>query len=252
MATVAALGEVASGLLELHGQHQHRALVQANSAALDAFGGVDRGPLDEARSRLRALQEEATALGGDARQRAREAEILAYQIEEIEVAAIEDGGEDERLEAEEERLAAADAHREAAAAALAALRGADDDGAVDRLAAAAGALAGRPALAPQEARVLASMAELGDLAGDLRTVLETWEDDPERLEAVRARRHRFHELGRKYGDDLDAVLAFADDARVLPAVARRAGRARRRPRRRGRSGGRRTRRRRAGGCRSAP
>jgi DNA repair protein RecN (Recombination protein N) len=57
------------------------------------------------------------------------------------------------------------------------------------------------------------MAELSDLSTELRTVVETWEDDPRRLDEVRARRQLFHQLVRKYGDTLGEVLAFADRAR---------------------------------------
>ena len=65
-------------------------------------------------------------------------------------------------------------------------------------------------------------ADAADVASELRTVVETWEDDPERLEEVRARRQLLRELARKYGEGVAGVLAFADEAR------RPAGRARRR------------------------
>ncbi len=49
MVTAAVLAERAQQLLELHGQHQHRALVTAGAQrqALDAYGGVDRAPLED-------------------------------------------------------------------------------------------------------------------------------------------------------------------------------------------------------------
>ncbi|HEY1466089.1 MAG TPA: hypothetical protein VGF11_03460, partial [Acidimicrobiales bacterium] len=52
---------------------------------------------------------------------------------------------------------------------------------------------------------------------ELRQVVETWEDDPERLEAVRARRQLLHELGRKYGTTPGEVIAFAERARTTLA-----------------------------------
>ncbi|MGO8872051.1 MAG: DNA repair protein RecN [Acidimicrobiales bacterium] len=222
MASIGALAEVAGGLLELHGQHEHQSLVHAAAQrrALDAFGRVDLGALEQARHRLRLLEADSEALGGDARQREREVDLLRYQIDEIDCAAIEDGAEDGRLELEEARLAAAADHRRAAAAALAVVSGPDDAGALDRLAEASGALTGRPPLAGLEDRVRSAMAELSDLATELRIVVETWEDDPERLEAVRGRRQLFHQLQRKYGNDLDEVLAFASSARArLAAIA---------------------------------
>ncbi len=223
-APVGALTEAATGLLELHGQHQHRTLVvpEAQRRALDAFGAIDTGPLESARSRLAALLREADGLGGDADQRAREAEVLKFQVDEIDAAGLNDPDEDAVLEAEEDRLAEASAHREAAAVALGALEGTDGSivevGAVDRLAQASGALTGRPPLHALDQRVRAAMAELGDLAGELRSVVETWEDDPERLDEVRSRRRLLHELVRKYGSSLDTVMAYGDAGRARLAA----------------------------------
>ena len=50
-------------------------------------------------------------------------------------------------------------------------------------------------------------------------MVETWEDDPARLEELRRRRQLLHQLRRKYGDSLDEVLAFADDVRLRLAAA---------------------------------
>jgi DNA repair protein RecN (Recombination protein N) len=216
MATVGSLSEAAGGFIELHGQHQHQALLhpEAQRRTLDLFAGIDLAPLRAARQALTRLTDESSALGGDARQRAREADLLRYQIDEIAAAAIEDPDEDARLEQEEDRLAAASDHRQAAAVALAAIAGGTDGSALDLLATASSALAGRDPLAGADARVRASMAELSDLATELRGVVETWDDDPERLAEVRARRQLFHQLQRKYGDSLDEVLAFAGRART--------------------------------------
>ena len=219
MVPVHALAEAAAGRLELHGQHQHRTLVRpaTQRQALDHHGHIDLTGLRAATAHLGALTAEREALGGDARERARQADLLRYQREEIAAAGIEDADEDARLEIEEERLAAAGALREAAAAALEALSEAPVDSALDRMAAAASALAGRDPLAGLDARVRAAMAELSDLAIELRAVVETWEDDPERLEQVRGRRQLLHELQRKYGGTLVEVVAFG--ARVAGELA---------------------------------
>jgi DNA repair protein RecN (Recombination protein N) len=203
MASVGALAEVAEGLVE------------AQRQALDHYGGIDVGPLDRARHQLRRLTDERDALGGDARQRAHQRDLLDFQIAEIEEAHIDDMAEDAGLEAEEERLADTAAHRQAATVALTALSEAEEASAVDRLAEAAGALGGRGPLSALHDRVRAAMAELADLATELRSVVETWDDDPERLAAIRGRRQLLRELQRKYGDDLAEVAAFAVTARRL-------------------------------------
>ncbi|HWE70672.1 MAG TPA: hypothetical protein VG205_09930, partial [Acidimicrobiales bacterium] len=99
--------------------------------------------------------------------------------------------------------------------------------ALDRLSEASGALAGRAPLSALDARVRSAMAELTDVTSELRTVVETWEDDPERLEGIRTRRQRLHELQRKYGSSLGEVVGFAAGARQqLDAIERREERAR--------------------------
>jgi DNA repair protein RecN (Recombination protein N) len=214
MVTVGVLAERAQQLLELHGQHQHRALTTAGAQrrALDAYGGVNRDGLEACRAELAKLAEELARYGGDGSERAREADFLRFQLEEITTAAIADADEDGRLAAEEERLASAADHRQAAAEAVAVIADLEDSSAVERLAQADRSLSGRAALAAYEARVRAQMAELSDLVTDLRVVVDTWEEDPARLSAVRERRQRFRDLQRKYGPELANVLSYADEA----------------------------------------
>jgi DNA repair protein RecN (Recombination protein N) len=224
MAPMSALAEASTSVIELHGQHQHRSLVHpaTQRQSLDHYGHIDLSELRATSAALRSLTEERAALGGDAQQRAREADLLRYQIEEIDSAAIEDPEEDDRLEIEEDRLAAAGALRLAAAAALEALSEAPADSALDRMAEVSGALGGHPPLAELDGRVRATMAELSDLAIELRAVVETWDDNPERLAQVRGRRQHFHELERKYGATLAEVVAFAAEAgRQLAAIEER-------------------------------
>ncbi len=101
------------------------------------------------------------------------------------------------------------AHRAAAASALAELEGGSTEAAVlDLLGQAEGALAARPAFGEWSNRLRAAQAELGDVASDLRGVVETWEDDPERLADVQTRRRLLADLRHKYGSTLAEVSAF--------------------------------------------
>jgi DNA repair protein RecN (Recombination protein N) len=89
-ATVAALAEAASGLVDLHGQHDHQSLLApaTQRAALDVYGDVDTSALREARARLAVLQAELAALGGSARERAREIDLLRFQVAELDAAGL--------------------------------------------------------------------------------------------------------------------------------------------------------------------
>lgn len=227
MVPASTLGDLGARLVDLHGQHAHQSLLTtaAQRRALDRFADIDVDGLEEARARLRSLASELEQLGGDERARAREIELLSFQVAEITGARIDDVDEGGALSAEEDRLADAAAHRQAAAEALVALNG--DDGALDSSGAAIAALASRPPFEDVEKRLRGVVAELGDVAGDLRHLSESLQNDPGRLEEVRVRRKLLGELRRKYGETLGDVLAFAEDAaerlRLLESVEARAG-----------------------------
>ncbi len=228
MVPASVLAETGADLVDLHGQHAHQSFLAqaAQRAALDAFGGVDLTPVEEARARLAAIDESLAGLGGDGRSRARELDLLAFQLEELDGARLGDPEEDEMLAREESTLADATAHREAAATALASLRGDGSGpasgvgaavGAVEALGTAVDAVAARAPLAEIETRLRSLEAELADAASELRQAHEQLEDDPERLAAIRGRRQVLAGLRRKYGDTLADVIAFADAARARRA-----------------------------------
>ncbi|HYN35316.1 MAG TPA: AAA family ATPase, partial [Ilumatobacteraceae bacterium] len=221
LATVASLAEAAADTVDLHGQHAHQSLLSTATqrAALDEYGAIDLGDLRAARARLTEIDAELAALGGDERARAREIDLLRFQVDELDAADVVDAAEDERLDAEESVLADATAHRDAAAAAVASTS--DDGGAHDAIATALGALDGRSPFAQQAVRLRDVLAELDDVVGEIRAVGEQIDESPERLAEIRERRQVLKNLRRKYGDDLAAVMAFhADSADRLAELER--------------------------------
>jgi DNA repair protein RecN (Recombination protein N) len=214
LATAGALAEWGARLVDLHGQHAHQSLLApaTQRAALDRFGAVDRDALTAARAEVDRIASALEALGGDARARARELDLLRFQTSELDRAQLDDENEELRLEAEEDLLAGAQAHREAGAAAVQLLSA--DGGVADALAATIAAVAGRSPFTDQEARLRALAVELNDVAADLRAGAELIDEDPERLEHARSRRQLLRDLRRKYGDTLGEVVAFAADARA--------------------------------------
>ena len=214
LATATELGELGRGLVDLHGQHAHQSLLSARSqrAALDRFASVDLAPLARARDRVRAVDEALASLGGDARARARELDLLRFQLAELEAAHLDDPDEDVELEAEEDALADAAAHRDAASVGYDALLG--DGGALDAVGQAMGAVAGRRPFADIESRLRTLQAELAEAASDLRQAGDAIVDEPERLDQIRGRRRMLRDLCRKYGERLSEVMAFESEART--------------------------------------
>ncbi len=217
MAPASALAEATSQLLEIHGQHEHQSLISATAQrnVLDAFANTDLSELRQWRTRLRELVASLEELGGDASSRARDADVLRYQVEEILGAHISGPDEDESLRVEEVRLADASAYRAAATEALELLEPTvdpDESGALQALQRAASFLAGRELFDEHRERMVAAALELSDVVSSLRGAVESWDDDPERLVEVGERRRLLAELRRKYGQELSEVLAFGERA----------------------------------------
>ena len=211
MATVASLLEHGERLVDLHGQHAHQSLLTtaAQRSALDRYAGTDLQALRDARARLTEIDASLAALGGDVRTRAREIDLLRFQRDEIDAASIADLDEERQLEEQEDLLSSAQAHREAAYRALAAVD--DDGGALDSLGTAVSSLGSRAPFSEALVRLRGAIAEVRDLAADLRRLAETIDDDPARLAVVRERRQLLRELRRKYGETLADVAAYRDD-----------------------------------------
>ncbi len=206
LATAASLADAIGDAVDLHGQHAHQRLLTTATqrAALDRYGDVDLGPLRSARARLTEIDAALAALGGDERARAREIDLLRFQVAELAAAEVADPDEDDALDAEESVLADAGAHRAAGAAAHAAIA----EGARDRIGEALAMIDHRSPYALHAGRLRDLLAELDDVVGELRDTAEAIDESPERLDQVRARRQLLRDLRRKYGADLAAVIAF--------------------------------------------
>jgi len=210
LATVAQLAEHGARLVDLHGQHAHQSLLGAAAQrdALDAHAGIDLGPLRAARARVTEIDAALATLGGDERARAREIDLLRFQVDELVAAGLDDPDEDDRLRALADVLADATGHRDAAQTALSAL--VDESGATEAMALALRALEGRAPFDTETGRLRDLLAELDDVARDLRAHSEDIEADPERLAAIGERRRVLTDLRRKYGDTLTEVIAWRE------------------------------------------
>ena len=178
--------------------------------ALDRFAGIDSSGLLAARRRVGTLERRQEELGGDERARVREMDLLRYQLDEID-RADPHPGEEAALSNEEDVLADAVGHRDAAGVAVELLGG--DHGVIDRLARAVAAIQDRAPFGAALDRMRSAAAELDDILADLRTASDNIEPDDERLDQIRQRRHLLVELRRKYGDDLESVLDHARTSR---------------------------------------
>ncbi|WP_101786939.1 DNA repair protein RecN [Nonomuraea indica] len=224
---VGTLTYLADDLVAVHGQMDQQRLLQParQRAALDRYAGDDLvKPLrayTQAYKRHKQVAAQLDELTTRARERAQEADLLRFGLEEIEKVDPKPG-EDVELRGEEERLSHADALRGAATGAHAALLGdpmQTADGARDVISLLGEARAAVDAVRDFDAE-LAGMADrlaeagylIADVATDLAAYAESVEADPARLAAVQERRALLSGLIRKYGEDSSAVLAWAQSS----------------------------------------
>jgi len=218
LATLALLAEITTLLVEIAGQHEHQRIGTAaeQRALLDEYAGPECQRLAASvaaatRAVADAARRAEEARAGE-RERLREADVLAYEIAEIEKAAIAPG-EIERLTEEAGRLENAEAIASAVAAVTADLR--DEGGAEDlignaerRLRPLADADAAIGALA---ARLEAARYEVADVGAELQG--RVVQPDPGALDRIRARLDVIAGLRRKYGDDEADILSYLQRAR---------------------------------------
>ena len=162
---------------------------------------------------LLASERELTELTTSARERAREADLLRFGLDEIEALSPQ-SGEDADLASEEARLGHADTLRTAAEQAREALS--SEEGRPDALATTAAARTQLESVRehdPEAGELADRLAELtyllSDLAADVASYASGLETDPNRLAVVSERRAALTALTRKYGDTIDEVLAWA-------------------------------------------
>jgi len=218
------LKAIGEWLVDVHGQSEHLSLlrVREHLQLLDRFAQTDSllAEYQTAFRRLQELRRRLTQLQSAAQERARRADLLRYQVNEIESAALREG-EPAQLTAERERLANAEKLAGLALNALAALdqtAGSEENSAIERLGEVAGALLHLgeidPAMRGPSERAQALAEELGELGRLLGGYLEQVQPDPLRLDEVEARLGLISDLTRKYGVDLQAVQAYAAQAQA--------------------------------------
>lgn len=211
--TLSQLSELGAMLIEIHGQHEHQALLERRHQLdlLDAFA-QHAGDLAELRARTHSWQLARREIAdierlGDTQERS---SFLAWQIEELAQESL--GLEDiENLIAEHRRQSHAVALTEGCARVAEAL---DSDhtenlpGMVQRLRQElARMLTHEPRLAEVDVLLEGAQIQLDEAASTLDRLRDDFEPDPVRLTELEACLSRLHELARKHRVEPEELLA---------------------------------------------
>jgi DNA repair protein RecN (Recombination protein N) len=223
MVTLTTLREVGELLVDVHGQSEHLSLLRVpeHLAMIDRYARVD-GLLNSYTDLYRQLQRtrsDLSSLQKQEKESAQRADLLAFQINEIESASLRPG-EAQGLLDERNRLANAEKLTELAQQAILALDEEIDRHPIvtDLLGRAAHALENLAKLDPSmeqehlDSQVLLETAS--DLARRLRDYQGGIENDTQRLNEVEERLELIRSLRRKYGEGIPEILDYAKDAQL--------------------------------------
>jgi DNA repair protein RecN (Recombination protein N) len=232
LATAAALRELSAKLVELHGQHEHQALLDplTHLPVLDEHAGLTAltSQVADSWAGVRTLREQLERSRMDSREKAARLDLITFQLGEIRKAAPRDA-EDENLAATRQVLASAERVQRLCSESYATLYESDGS-ALASLGAVWKRVGELAAIDPQFGSYVEARdgikGQLEDLAFFLRSYADTVDASPARLQEVEDRLALLERLKRKYGPTLGDVIErghdLAREQELLTGVGERA------------------------------
>ena len=221
-ATVSALKELSTYLVNIHGQSDNAELMSPalHLHYIDALAD-NKKQLSDYRETYREyvkVKEELENLNDDETKRLSEIELLRYQIEELENAEIK-LGESESLSAEKTILLNSDKITKALIKSKSILDGDDDidgvinmtDNAFVSLSSASRYQDSISDLSDRLANVLYELKDITDLISDAVSDIDS---DPYRLEEIEERLDLLYRLSKKYGNTEEEMLSYLESAQI--------------------------------------
>ncbi len=222
-ATISMLRDISKFLINIHGQHESYELMSPDLhiGYIDAYGN-HKEELDNYRIEFDKYREICRILSkkdSDERDRLRRADLLRFQIEELEAAEITPG-EFDSLREESSILRNAGKLRESLSCALYLLQGDDAEGrgAVSLVSEGADSLSGVSAYMTEvnalSERLSSAYYDLDDISKELSYLADSIEDDPHRLEEVEARMDLISKMMKKYGESEEDILMYLENIKA--------------------------------------
>lgn len=229
---LAVLRQIGEWLIDMHGQHENQALLrpQSHLTLVDAYREHIEPILADYRSTYLRWQQIRNQLDDHetrSRERERQIEMLAWQIEEIEQAQLRPG-EDEQGQQEIRRLANVEKIAHAVARSYFLLQEGERGSAVLTVLGEIRrdletVIRYDETLRPQCDVLTDCLYQLDDIASELRQYTEKLDSDPDRLQKLQDRQAAIQQLKKKYGSDIEDILAYQHHASSELAALQQAG-----------------------------
>ncbi|MFT8871103.1 MAG: DNA repair protein RecN [Sporolactobacillus sp.] len=216
--TLGQLEQIGKRLLDFHNQQDQQLLLDHSRHLMlvDQFGGLALQKMQTAYqadyTAAAQLHEQCMAMRQNAQQLAQRLDMLRYQIQDIENAALKEG-EEEQLAEEKQRLVHFEKIFSAMKMAYEALDG--ENHGLDWLRQAATSLESAQSVDPRVQKtaetVSGSYYELEEAATALRDGLEEMSYDPQRLDDIESRLSELRSLEKKYGNTVHDILTYLEN-----------------------------------------
>ncbi len=214
---VAVVVELGQYLVDIHGQSEHLSLMRINQhlGLLDRFSGTTAQLLDyqEVYQKLKEVHNDLSRLRQSDLEADKKKELLSFQVEEIELAALQEGEEDSLIE-RRIRLANAEKLADLSQNILVLLDEAPghQPTIMDLMGQITSSMENLsktdPTMNPLNERTNELSDGLFELNKDLRLYLDNLEFNPAELEKTQERLELIHDLKRKFGETISAILAY--------------------------------------------
>lgn len=219
-ASISVLRETSRFLINIHGQHESYALMSPDlhMGYIDSYGGHSDilKEYTEVYSEYKDVCRVLNQKNSDDRDRLRRADLLKFQIDELESAEIR-AGEFSELSEERNILANAQKLRELLSTASYYLKGDSGEfpGAVSLLSNACDEVSSAAAVMDSvktlSERLGSCYYDLEDISSELNSLAESIDDNPYRLEEIEMRLDLLTRLMKKYGDSEEELLAYLEN-----------------------------------------
>jgi DNA repair protein RecN (Recombination protein N) len=218
MVNIQTLSDISSAMIDVHGQYEHQSLLSTETQLdmLDAFGGLlsERQEVADVYVSQVSLKQQIDELIEKEKERAQRLDMLKYQINEIDAAALK-AGEEEELNEELKILGNAGRLAELANQAYESLYS-SEKACITNLSDILNSLREMSGIDTRTADAMKTTEEALPLLEETAYFLRDYKEDlhfnPGRLDEVQGRLERIKELKRKYGDSIQEVLDYRERA----------------------------------------
>ena len=222
--TAGMLRKLSELFIDIHGQHEHQSLLNPSRhiLLLDQFCGKE---MEEEKEKLSVLYRdyknilrEMEALSGNEQERARKLDLLRFQAEEIEEAALQKD-EEEALNEEKKRIANGEKLNRLSNGAIGLLYEGDGEGssAYDKIGEALHFMEELcrvdKALEPVRDELEGVYAQLSDASRELSRYISAMDTEPRDINEIEERLNLIYNLKRKYGNSVEEILRYLEKVR---------------------------------------